>query len=106
MTGELNLRAHDLPPKWDGRPVEWEPEWQRDNLFICPPTAAPPCPGCGRVADRSHRTGTVTTDVGFRWRLTAYRCVHCGHDEVHDHATDTTWGLDTSDYGDAGSWPS
>lgn len=45
----LDLRAHDLPPKWDGHVVAWTPwEYARAGVFICPPPrfGAEVCEGC------------------------------------------------------------
>lgn len=30
----LQLRAHDLPPSWDGAPVDWEP-WDNSSVTLC-----------------------------------------------------------------------
>lgn len=37
------------------------------------------------------------------YRLTAFRCPGCGHDQVLDD-TEQLWDLDEADYGDSGSW--
>lgn len=49
MAGDLlvELREHDLPPKWDGLVVVWHGwEYQRP-AFICPPPKKDCCEACG-----------------------------------------------------------
>jgi hypothetical protein len=116
---------HDLPPRWDGKPVAWR-GWERpEALFICPPRKDP-CESCGSLADQTMNVGLVGDDpamtpedverddqlvrAGYKpprsrksWlKLTAFRCVDCGADSVLDD-DDEVWTLDLSDYGDAGS---
>lgn len=54
------LARHDLPPKWDGRRVDWS-EWHTGPVFVCgrpqPPT--PRCEGCGSTAWQAKSLGTV-----------------------------------------------
>src|SRR4051812_17128651 len=107
MTGddqaELDLwpREHDLPPRWDGMPVEWG-EWQdSSDVFVCPAPRRPErCERCGCARARMLNIGRVWTDpktappaigrallrrgrhlVGL---LSVFRCVECGHDMVLD----------------------
>ena len=49
---------NDLPPKWDGRRVDWS-EWDTDPIFVCPPPTAPRCEGCGSAARQATSRGTV-----------------------------------------------
>ena len=73
MTGDLLtlLRAHDLPPRWDGHAVWWEgwhrEGWHREGwhpgigpVFICPPPRRPLCcEGCGSLAEPVSYRGLV-----------------------------------------------
>lgn len=51
---------NDLPPKWDGRRVDWS-EWNTDPMFVCgrPQPPAPRCEGCGSAARQAASRGTV-----------------------------------------------
>ena len=51
---------NDLPPKWDGRRVDWS-DWDTSAVFICGPTRARQqrCEGCGSTASRATSLGTV-----------------------------------------------
>jgi Zn finger protein HypA/HybF involved in hydrogenase expression len=124
MTDDLLtlMRENDLPPRWDGRVVVWE-GWKDSmpNVFICPPTKRDVCPNCGSgepstrnrglVAKkrsttldtiegtaRAHQVGRVAT-----WRLFAFRCTNCHHDQVWDMDLNELWDLDHTDYGPEGS---
>ena len=108
---------NDLPPKWDGRRVDWS-EWDTDPIFVCPPPTAPRCEGCGSAARQATSRGTVypldgemfetheplvkrtrsgreyeagTTTVARRARpgvrLFASRCPDCGLDTVVDRTS-------------------
>ena len=108
---------NDLPPKWDGRRVDWS-EWDTDPIFVCPPPTAPRCEGCGSAARQVTSRGTVypldgemfetheplvkrtrsgreyeagTTTVARRARpgvrLFASRCPDCGLDTVVDRTS-------------------
>ncbi|GAB3166725.1 hypothetical protein GCM10027059_26130 [Myceligenerans halotolerans] len=127
-------RAHDLPPLWDGRRVEWTP-WRDEphtSMVFHAPAHEFACTGCGWIRDaelravgKLHRAPgeTFTTPVerrtrsGHRYsvnievparpvaRLHVRRCPGCGLDEVTDIDTGEVWDLEESDYTDAGSWP-
>lgn len=91
-----------LPVAWDGVPVEWEP-FDYTPIHICPPPPPEPCPECGRIAPRATAIG-IRRPVQWHGPLTAFRCTHCGHDQVYDENGGTTWDLDPLDYGPDGSW--
>lgn len=125
-------RPHDLPPQWDGEPVTWRP-WHaaRTTLQFHAPPEALACEQCGTVDEPAVARGsrppadgaTFTVSEPRRTRsgreyvrrvqrpawpvrdLTAYRCRHCGHDQVRDDRTGEQWDLDAEDYGDDGSRP-
>ena len=128
-------RAHDLPPLWDGRRVDWS-EWQEvgptSMVFHGWPDEMA-CTGCGWIPEtKLHAIGrlhpepgatfTVPKTVGSKRRLGTYtrnvevtawpvarlsvrRCSGCGVDEVTDIETGEVWDLEGADYTDAGSWP-
>lgn len=113
-------RFFDLPPKWDGLPVEWEDGWSvlsttfnicRSRLNGSRILEEDPevCSGCGMVRQTSTRSGTITYRMGKQTRyrrLTAFRCVRCGHDQIVE-LTPTgvmCWDLDAEDYTEAGSY--
>jgi hypothetical protein len=112
-------REHDLPPRWDGLPVEWGDWADTDGVFICPPPRRPDrCGSCGCTLPRLISLGRIWTDpatappgIGHarmqRGRhlvgiITAFRCVECRHDSVLDN--EQWWDLDVTDYTDDGSW--
>lgn len=116
-----HAREHDLPPRWDGYPVEWT-EWSdAPNVFVCsPPKGWGVCAECGSTSRRLRSSGTrvipfddnvIRIAKGMlhpretRAALTAYRCPDCLHDVVVDLWTDQVWDLDVTDYGDDGSAP-
>lgn len=116
---QLTLWArNDLPPKWDGRRVDWS-EWDTDPIFVCQPPTAPRCEGCGSAARQATSRGTVypldgemfetheprvkrtrsgreyvagTVAVARRARpvvrLFASRCPDCGLDTVVDYTSE------------------
>lgn len=122
---------HDLPPSWDGVPVEWS-EWSKGGTTLAlhlPPDQLA-CPECGAVEEpaisfgkRPPETPTImgtrikTTKSGRQYTvpqeikawavrdLIASRCKHCLHDVVTDLRTDERWDLDESDYAPQGSYP-
>ena len=120
----VTSREHDLPPKWDGNAVLWS-EWGENpfrHAFICPPPRERRvCPRCGSIEDPVYARGMVaqkrSTDVDrirrykaigrpgevAPWRLFAFRCVDCRHDQVYDMHKSEWWDLDPNDYGDDGS---
>jgi len=121
-------RAHDLPPRWDGLRVEWDP-WQAEpwtsGVFHEKPR---PCPACGMYEPRSVVHGVIWSPPGvlpFRrpktygeaalnqraetegtplGHLVVWRCTGCRHDQVLDSRDSSVWDLDESDYNDDGSW--
>lgn len=125
--------GHDLPPRWDGRIVEWS-EWDTSSsYFVCGPRAAAkrePCHQCRSDAqplmcrgtvfplagekatvDRLRRTksgreyvaGTIQAPARPHLSLVVLRCPDCNLDMVLDRVRDQWWTLDASDYGDDGS---
>lgn len=128
----LTGREHDLPPRWDGRPVQWddwsEPVWTTLDWHLGDEWRA--CTGCGAIDQRETCMGRVQalpgdtrmvavvryTRSGHRYErteersslvfaeLTAMRCRHCNADVVLDHGRAEVWELDASDYGAAGSF--
>lgn len=123
MRGQLALpRAYDLPPHWDGLAASWEGWADPPVVFVCPPPRQRAvCPACGSTEPRITNRALVALDpattverianyaqfrrVGAvaRWRLVAWRCTDCGHDQVSDADTGQLWDLDPADYTDAGS---
>ena len=118
---ELWPREHDLPPRWDGLPVEWGTWSDTGGVMLCPPPKQPDrCTHCDSTAAALINIGRVWTDkhsaptaIG-RARLrgdkhlvgliTAFRCPTCDHDHVLD-PNGLSWDLDDTDYGDDGSCP-
>lgn len=107
MTGQETLelwpRDHDLPPRWDGHPVEWG-EWScTGDVFICPPPRDKGCEYCGSLRPRRMCLGRIRA-VGAV--IAAFRCPDCERDYVIDGlgADAKTWHLDDTDYTDNGSW--
>lgn len=108
----VQLREHDLPPKWDGRPVTWR-GWRdlpTDGVFICFRGKEPEpdhCKACGSVATSRVNRGTTAMRLGGKDRiidvLSAYRCPDCHHDVVNVEDTGEWWDLDHTDYGPEGS---
>lgn len=127
---ELVHSRHDLPPSWDGVPVEWS-TWSQDRTTII--HHAPPeqmaCDQCGAVDEAMFSFGTrpppdgatfsttitKTTRSGHQYEsrrdvpawpvmdLVAARCRHCWHDVVTDQRTGERWDLEEEDYGPTGS---
>lgn len=124
MSEQLGLdlwpRRHDLPPRWDGLPVEWR-DWNTPGAtFLCPPPRHDRrCDTCRSTAEPRTAVGRIYTDPTTAPRaigrahlengrhligvLTACRCPDCGHDTVTDPAG-RVWDLDPTDYGDDGSY--
>lgn len=116
------MRENDLPPKWDGRVVRWDGWRDLPAAFICPPPRERDvCPACGSAAERVTNRGLVAlnpattldrianyeqfhkTGKVAHWRLYAYRCVDCKHDQIWDSEWQQLWDLDSTDYGNDGS---
>lgn len=76
------LRQHDLPPLWDGHPVEWAESWEHFGVVFCD-VAMNACNQCGTVDYTLTKSGIVNS---LR-RLHASRCRHCHHDAVFDYDT-------------------
>jgi hypothetical protein len=124
-------REFDLPPRWDGLlVVQWTPWEPQPHAFICPPSKARDCcPACASPEPRVHARGMVALRADLTraqweyeeenrarlrklahkraqvalWRLYAFRCQDCRHDQVWDTDTDEWWDLDHTDYGTEGS---
>lgn len=130
MTLQLVPTRPDLPPFWDGVPVEWS-EWSqaRSTLILHAPPETLACDQCGTVDEVMINFGkrppekptftttrTKTTKSGHKYGVPAEvkswpvrdiyaaRCRHCGHDRVTDLRTDEVWDLDESDYAPEGSY--
>lgn len=106
-------RAHDLPPLWDGRVVQWSP-WSDQgmgSLVFHVPADHWACTGCGWIRDTELRAvGTLmppggVTDLFPVVRLIVRRCLGCQLDQVTDIHTGDVWDLEDGDYTDSGSWP-
>lgn len=103
---------------------------QFETVFICPPPKRRDCcPSCASPRPRVHACGMVARLPGIAreqwerdqenrrllgalrlkrepialWRLHAYRCQDCRHDQVWDTETDEWWDLDHTDYLPEGS---
>jgi len=131
MSLSLVVSRPDLPPFWDGAPVEWS-EWSAGGTSLAwhIPADQLACPECGAVEEPAvcfgkrppesptvMSTRTKTTRSGRKYAvpheikawgvrdLIAARCRHCNHDVVTDLRTDERWDLDESDYTAEGSYP-
>lgn len=114
-------REFDLPPKWDGHSVEWH-GWETPPRPFCAHSRyspdSPCCVTCGYIGEQVQNRGTVRSEYvlqgisssrrtrSFVRNLTAFRCQHCGHDQVLDSLDDygRLWDLEDKDYTSAGSW--
>jgi ribosomal protein S27E len=99
----------DLPPKWDGVPVQWQ-GWSdlRSTLVYHLPVDTLACRQCGVVDEPLTNRGRRQFTYGVivlqgSSALMAARCRHCGHDTVTDMEAEETWDLDEEDYGPNGS---
>lgn len=109
-------RQHDLPPRWDGMPVEWGNWTDTDDIFICPPPKPEKCEHCRSTRPPLMNLGRIWTDPattpaigGGRQivaNLAALRCPDCRRDHVLllAHGEWQAWNLDETDYTDDGSW--
>ena len=116
-------RPFDLPPRWDGLPVEWDASWEAltARLNICKidpqgsrsllddPEFLGVCPGCGMAEKTSTKAGHIAYRMGKQTRyrrLNAYRCIRCGHDEIVELTPNgpQCWDLDETDYTEQGSY--
>ncbi len=95
--------GNDLPPRWDGNPVTWEPwdDTQTTLRFHLAPDACDECGATWEPLSTSGRAGTAK-DPLF---LVAFRCKACKHDVVYDLEHHRSWDLDADDYDDVGSSP-
>lgn len=111
-----DTRKNDLPPKWDGRVVQWS-DWTdqggligRTTLVFHVPAHHWACTGCGWIRESELRAvGTLMPGSGVRdtyphVRLIVRRCPGCHLDEVTDLDTGQVWDLEECDYEDDGSW--
>jgi len=114
-------REHDLPPRWDGLPVQWGQWGETAGMFICGRSSArgERCGRCKSAAAPQINLGRIWTDPRTappaiaRGRLSrgrhlvctisAFRCADCGHDTVLD-GNGVMWDLDDTDYAEDGSW--
>jgi hypothetical protein len=100
-----------LPPRWDGRDVEWRAWTRTDSTTAVYHGRREPCERCGSLAWPLMNHGVVHPPatpgtVNLRPRLlllSVFRCPDCHLDTVWDRDTDEWWTLDESDYGPEGS---
>lgn len=103
------VATNPLPPKWDGIPIHWHrdtPWTSTASIHICgrrkKPPESLPCPSCGRSrADELMLSGHLED---LHRRLTLFRCLGCGADQVLDWEGNV-WDLGPEDYEDTGSAP-
>lgn len=120
-----------LPPLWDGMPIVWDGWESTLDMRICPPVLSC-CSACGSLARQAMNRGRVAISsvvthqmIAARdaerdrlppreahrrkclalYRLAAFRCPDCHHDQVLEDGVHW-WDLDESDYQPEGSWPS
>ena len=129
QTLDVGLREHDLPPLWDGLVVVWRGWPLPPPAFVCPPGHPDVCTACGSLAPALVNRGDVArssvitrelveaadrkraalppswrhkVDPLVWFRLFAFRCPDCQHDQVADQQTGELWHLDVTDYGATG----
>lgn len=112
-TPHLAMTHHDLPPKWDGWPVEWEGWGFAPPIHMCGKgldLRGDVCGKCGYVGEQPMNRGRAREPFPWRGRfqrgrtLVATRCPHCRHDVVLTNvANPEWWDLEPADYLDAGS---
>jgi len=103
-------REFDLPPRWDGGPVEWGPWEPVTPMFMCPPPSdMGACDQCGSLEPQITARGVVTPLPGVErdgvHQLRVTRCPDCKHDRVVDYDTFDVFDLGPEDYTENGSWP-
>jgi hypothetical protein len=93
-------RLHDLPPSWDGQPVEWS-GWEAytTTAELHLPLDQLACKACGSLGREAVTIGVI---AGLA-QLSAFRCVDCRADVVWDRTADEWWDLEPADYLDQGS---
>lgn len=121
---ELDLwpRQHDLPPRWDGFPVEWGQWSDTAEVFICPPPKRERCEHCRSARPPLMNLGRIWTDPATAPRaigrarlqngrhlvanIAAFRCPDCERDHVLMLMAGKwqAWNLDMTDYTDDGSY--
>lgn len=97
--------VHQLPPKWDGRDVNWT-GWVSITTTAAVHVRRECCQQCGSLVEPVINIGKLRSpDDQTKWAspLAAFRCPDCRNDTVWDRETDEWWTLDESDYGDEGS---
>lgn len=94
--------GRDLPPRWDGIPVQWG-SWDHRLVHMCPPGEPGRCDICGSRSQPATCAGR-SRDRFRSLYLQAARCPDCGHDQVLDIVDGSLWDLDEADYSDRGSW--
>ncbi len=124
MAPQLGVRAHDLPPRWNGRAVFWSPWTRLNGVFPFPAPHSRRCQRCGDTRPAMISVGRIWDDsstapirrrswwpwprrapVGQRRLLatiTTFRCPGCQLDSVLDDDA-TLWILDPPDYTDFGA---
>lgn len=100
----------DLPPKWDGQPVQWR-DWSAvGGVFVCTSAPEPWC-ACGNTGTVQMCSGLMQQpDGSWLVALTAQRCGTCGADTVTEVdqngpiGAGAVWTLEwPTDYGPDGS---
>lgn len=100
------VTRHDLPPKWDGRPVTWHGWDAGVTTYVCPEPNRECCQFCGSLEPAVFNRGSRRVIEGrdrFMPSLYAYRCPTCRRDIVEETGSDEAWELEPSDYGDEGA---
>lgn len=67
--------AFQLPPRWDGRRVDWR-GWESIHAHVCPPTRIAPCEGCGHVAAQPFNHGLLYPLPGETITQPLYKRTH------------------------------
>ncbi len=107
----MTVRANDLPTKWDGVPVTWGGWEDQPWTTLVFHVKQTPCGKCGSLAQPKLNKGLALRDSRVDalvrcFRLFAYRCPDCHHDQVYEMTPgdeDRLWDLDETDYGSEGS---